>query len=76
MKKLLTVFIFLFWFVSIASAQELITGAFGINLGEPLDLNSVQGEIIDVDYDPPWNGGKTAQVIPKIHNKLFDNYKV
>jgi hypothetical protein len=45
MKKLLTVFVFLFWLVSIASAGELITGAFGINLGEPLDLNSIQGEM-------------------------------
>ena len=47
MKKFLTVFIFIFWFVSIASAGELIKGAFGIELGEPLDLNSVQGESID-----------------------------
>ena len=47
MKKFLTAFVFLFWFVSIASAEELITGAFGINLGEPLDLNSLQEGIID-----------------------------
>ena len=45
MKKFLTAFVFLFWFVSIASAGELIKGAFGINLGEPLDLNSIQGEM-------------------------------
>ena len=51
MKKFLTAFIFIFWFVSIASAGELITGAFGIKLGEPLDLNLVQGEIVDTFDD-------------------------
>jgi len=75
MKKLLTVYIFIFWFVSIASAGELITGAFGIKLGKPLDLNLVKGEILDTGWDPPWNGSKKAEVKPKILNKHFDTYE-
>ena len=55
MKKLLTVFVFLFWLVSIASAGELITGAFGIKLGEPLDLNLLQGAINDETTDCDWH---------------------
>jgi len=63
MKKFLTAFIFIFWFVSIASAGELITGAFGINLGEPFDpgiAKKGRGEFVNVE--------------PKFPNKLFDNY--
>ena len=81
MKKLLTVFVFLFWLVSIASAGELITGAFGIKLGEPLDLNLVQSEIVDeTDYgvflicNTRW--GRPQAVRPKITNKLFHSYFV
>jgi hypothetical protein len=72
MKKFLIVFIVLFWFVSVASAGKLITGAFGINLGEALDQSLVQDEIIDrVFY-----GGKTAGVRPKFPNRLFNEYRV
>ena len=81
MKKLLTVFVFLFWLVSIASAGELITGAFGIKLGEPLDLNLVQSEIVDetdcgvfLICNTRW--GRPQAVRPKITNKLFHSYFV
>ena len=79
MKKFLTVFIFIFWFVSIASAGELITGAFGIKLGEPLDLNLLQGAINDetTDCDRKCIAWGSAQVVrPEITNKLFHSYKV
>jgi len=67
MKKLLTVFIFIFWFVSIASAGELITGAFGIKLGEPLDSSIAIYEGKEEN---------TTVVNPIIPNKMFDEYLV
>ncbi len=81
MKKFLTAFIFVICLVSVANAEELITGAFGINLGEPLDLNSVQGEIDDTDcggYEgcKTYRFGRPQAVRPKIANKLFHSYIV
>ena len=79
MKKYLVVFIYLFWLVSTTSAGELITGAFGIKLGEPLDLNLLQGEIIDETTDCDWHcirWGSAQVVRPESTNKLFHSYKV
>ena len=81
MKKFLTAFIFIFWFVSIASAGELITGAFCPNPYITPQKNFMQYLIHRENFDTldesnKFYGSKTAQVRPLNPNQLFDSYRV